>query len=63
MFGKKQAPGRPEALECFRRDLTKAIDAARFGHVDLRTLAEILNSRADELRRTFAVSAPVGAAL
>jgi hypothetical protein len=64
MFKRKPAaPGRPEALENFRRDLDKATDAARFCHVDMRTLADILESRADSLRKTFAVTAPAGAGL
>jgi hypothetical protein len=64
MFGRKPAaPGRHEALENFRRDLDRAVDAARFCHVDLRTLADTLDARADELRMMFAVSAPAGAGL
>jgi hypothetical protein len=64
MFKRKPAaPGRPEALENFRRDLDKAVDAARFSYVDLRTLADIFESRADSLRKSFAVTAPAGAGL
>jgi hypothetical protein len=64
MFGRKPgAPGRPEALENFRRDLDKAVDAARSCYVDFRSLADIFDARADELRMMFAVSAPAGAGL
>ena len=64
MFKRKQAVvDRPQALEAFRNDLSKAIEAARFARLDSRTLADLLGARADQLRRDFAISAPVGAAL
>ncbi len=56
LFSKKHAPGRPEALEGFRRNLTKAIDAARFGGVNCAALADIFEEHAAGLRRTYAVS-------
>ncbi len=64
MFKWKPAPqDRGEALRIFRTDLAKAIEAARFAHVDARTLADLLGARADQLRRDFAISAPIRSAL
>lgn len=64
IFSRTAAPNRrPEALEAFRADLDKAISAAQFGHVDGRTLATILDGKADALRVQFAVTAPSGLTL
>lgn len=60
MFGRKPAAlDRPAALENFKRDIGKAIDAARFGGVDCATLADLFDERAAGLRRTAATSVSV----
>ncbi len=56
MFWKQAALDRPAALENFKRDIGKAIDAARFGGVNCATLADIFEERAAGLRRTHAGS-------
>ncbi len=64
LFGKKHAaPGRPEALENFRHSLDRVIEEAKYSRLDARVLSEILNARADVLRRSFSVSAPIRSAL
>jgi hypothetical protein len=51
---------RPEATEAFRHDIDKAIAAAQYGHVDPRTLADILDQHSESLRLRHAVTAPFG---
>jgi hypothetical protein len=63
MLWKKELPDRPAALENFRRDLAKAINTARYSQVDPRMLADILIANSNGLRRGFAATARVGAAL
>jgi hypothetical protein len=64
MFSNKTgAPGRPEALEQFKRVVDNAVNEARHHYVDVRVLAEQLDQRADALRVWFATTAPTGHAL
>lgn len=64
LFKRKPATlDQPLALETFKCDLDRAISGAVHSQLDARVLSEILNARADVLRRSFAVSAPIRSAL
>jgi len=63
MFNKTGMPGRPEALDSFKKSIDKAIAEAKHHWVDVRTIAELLDGRANSLRVQFATTAPHGQAL
>jgi hypothetical protein len=60
MFNTAAPNRKPEALAEFKLSIDKAIGEARHHRVDVRVLAEQLDSRADALRVWFATTAPTG---
>jgi predicted HTH domain antitoxin len=59
MFKIKKIATVADAVNQFQTDIDNLLAAAQHSHVALRQLADILEQRAENLRRQFAVTAPM----
>jgi hypothetical protein len=63
MFGQKKAAPKAYALHEFVLELDRLVAAGRAGGLDIRNLADLLDTRATTLRSAWVAGAPVDASM